>query len=211
MRKTSFREMAAASPKTTEKLGFVAKVKGFLISPTTTFRKVKDETLGSPLKYYIIWSLIFGIVLTIATMALGVFIFGAIGALFGAPGLGMLGAGFGATIGVLLIVLSVISHLIALFVFGAWQHLWVYIFGGRKGYTQTIKAMAYSFTPTFLLGWIPFVSIIAYIWALILCIIGIRELHKISTERAVGSVIVSSIISLIILLLIIISLIILFP
>ena len=47
------------------------------------------------------------------------------------------------------------------------------------------KAVLYSATPTVLLGWIPLISFIAVLWSLVLRIIGIRELHEITTGRAV--------------------------
>ena len=64
--------------------------------------------------------------------------------------------------------------------------------------TQTFKALMYGATPSLLLGWIPFINFLALIWALIVEIIGIRQLHEISTGRAVAAVILAIIIPLVV-------------
>ena len=48
----------------------------------------------------------------------------------------------------------------------------------------------YGQTPTLLLGWIPLVNMLAGLWSLILPIIGLKELHKITTGRAILSLVV---------------------
>jgi hypothetical protein len=180
------------------KMSFGEKVKGFLIRPTETFGNVKDEAMGESVKYYTIWLLIY------AALAAVIFalIFAAILSMFGdltdIPGLGWLGAGFGVLIVVMLFVMIIVGGLISLFIGGAWIHLWVWVFGGRNGYGQTVKAIAYGATPNFLLGWIPFIGFIASIWSLVVSIIGVRELHEISTGRAAGAVIIAIIIPVII-------------
>ena len=75
-----------------------------------------------------------------------------------------------------------------------WMHIWVYVCGGRKGVGQTIKSMAYGYVPTFLFGWIPFVGVIFSIWTLAVQIIGFRQLHEISTGRAVLAYLLGAII-----------------
>ena len=68
------------------------------------------------------------------------------------------------------------------------QNISIYIFGGRKGIKQTIKAVIYSYVPIALIGWIPFAGLIGYIWAVILLIFAVRELQEISTARAILAV-----------------------
>ncbi len=79
-------------------------------------------------------------------------------------------------------------------VVGAFFHIFVYAVGGRKGITQTIKAFMYGQTPNFLLGWIPVIGGITSIWSLILFILGIRQLHEITTRRAILAVLMPFII-----------------
>lgn len=39
-------------------MNFIEKVKGFILEPTETFQKVKDEEVGEALRFFIIWLLI---------------------------------------------------------------------------------------------------------------------------------------------------------
>lgn len=166
-----------------ENVGFVEKAKGFLLKPTETFNKVKEETLGEVLKYFIIWIVIYGILFAIVMMVAG----GIVGSIYGnIPGFSeVTGATIGLTCALGLFFLVLIGGIIGLFVGGAIVHLGVLLVGGKKGYLQTVKAVGYGYTPQFLLGWIPFVGIIASIWALIVQIIGVRELQEISTGKAI--------------------------
>jgi hypothetical protein len=103
-----------------------------------------------------------------------------------------------AVIPVVLFVLVLVGGIIDAFIAGLWIHLWVYIVGGRKGVGQTIKAVLYGATPYCLLGWIPIVNFIAEIWMIIVSILGVRQLHEISTGKAVIAVILAIIIPAII-------------
>ena len=170
---------------------FVQKVKGFLLDPVESFRNSREDTFGDAFIYYIVLTVIFSILAGI--------IGGTIYAAFLSPILGAYTA-FAGLIGILviiiaLIIIGAISGLIA----PIWLHIWVYLFGGRKGIVQTYKAFFYAKTPDNLLGWIPFVNIIAAIWTFILTILGIRELHEISTLRASMAIIISIIIPIILL------------
>ena len=42
-----------------ENIGFVEKIKGFIFSPTETFKKLKEEALGDSLRYFVILLFIF--------------------------------------------------------------------------------------------------------------------------------------------------------
>ena len=169
-------------------IGFVEKIKGFLVSPVETFRKVKDEGIGSVVKYFVgialIYSILSAIIFAVASSMVMPFMSKAM------PFAGLAGGALAAVI----FVSSLIGSIIALFVGGAIIHAFVYLVGGRKGYTQTVKALGYGSTPGLLLGWIPFIGFVFSIWSLILQILGVRELHEISTGRAVLAVILPGII-----------------
>jgi hypothetical protein len=99
-------------------------------------------------------------------------------------------------------IIAIIGGLVGIFVGSLWMHIWVYVCGGRKGVGQTIKSMAYGYVPTFLFGWIPFVGVIFTIWTLAVQIIGFRQLHEISTGRAVlayllGAIIIPGIVAVV--------------
>ncbi len=170
---------------------FVEKVKGFLLNPTETFQKSREDTLGTTFTYYIVLAIISAILVTLLYTAIA-----SLSPLASLPG-------FAGVFPAFIFVFLIITYIIAPFISGAWLHIFVWLLGGRKGYIQTVKSLMYAATPSFLLSWIPLVSIIGGIWAIILEIIGVRELHEISTGRAVAAVIISTVIIVIIVALIV--------
>jgi hypothetical protein len=169
-----------------------------MLNPSETFRAAKGDTLGDGLKYAVIWYAILGLLLGIVIAV----VFAALLAMFAAvpvigPYISAL-APWGFLLIPLLLVMMVIGGVIGLIIGGAWLHLWVYVCGGRNGYTQTVKAVAYGGTPSYVLGWIPFLGFIGAIWAFVVEIIGIRELHEISTGRAVAAALLAIIIPMVI-------------
>jgi hypothetical protein len=168
-------------------MDFLEKVKGLLLEPSKTFDSLKDETLGEAIKYYAIIAAVYS--------ALFALIFAFAGSLFGSMmgyrNLGtMMGAGVGIGAAVFFFVMFMILAIAGAFIGGAILHIFVYIVGGRKGIVQTIKAGMYGSTPSLLLGWIPFVSIIVAIWSLVVEIIGVRQLHELTTGRAILAVLI---------------------
>ncbi len=166
-------------------MDFLEKVKGLLLEPSKTFDSLKDETLGEAIKYYAIIAAVYS--------ALFALIFAFAGSLFGSMmgyrNLGtMMGAGVGIGAAVFFFVMFMILAIAGAFIGGAILHIFVYIVGGRKGIVQTIKAGMYGSTPSLLLGWIPLVGMIAAIWSLIVEIIGVRQLHELTTGRAILAV-----------------------
>ena len=165
------------------RLSFGEKVKGFLGAPLNTFSDVEPEALVSALQYFAIWAVIYAILQTIIFYTLGRGVFQTLWDLLGLSNAALF-LFHPATVG----LASVLGAFGGLFLSGSWAHLFVRAFGGRKGWGNTIKAFAYGNTPIFLFGWIPFVGALFSIWALVLDVIGIRQLHEISTGRAIGAV-----------------------
>ena len=168
------------------RLSFGEKAKGFVGAPLSTFNNVEAEALGSALKYFTIWVVIYTILRTVIFYTVERRVFQLFWSMFG-----LSGAAVYRFDPVIFALLAVLGAFAGLFISGSWAHLFVRAFGGRKGYGNTIKAFAYGETPLFLFGWIPFVGMLFWIWALVLNIIGIRQLHEISTGRAVGAVLLS--------------------
>ena len=166
------------------------KVKGFLLKPVETFQQAKNDETGTVFTYFAALLLVNAV----------------LSALVAAEGFGgmekITGLTFGLAFPVLVFFMVLVGGFIATLVFAAWIHLWVYLFGGRKGIMQTIKAILYGNTPRLLFGWIPFVGIVFAVWSLILGILGIRELQELSTGKAVLVVFIAVIIPLIILILV---------
>ena len=167
------------------RLSFGEKVKGFLGAPSNTFNNVEAEALGSALKYFTIWILIYAILRTIIFYTLERRVLQTLWDLLGSSDAALYLYHFEP---VAFALLGVLGAFASLFISGSWTHLFVRAFGGRKGYGNTIKAFAYGYTPVFLFGWLPFVGMLFSIWALVLNIIGIKQLHEISTGRAIGAV-----------------------
>ena len=165
------------------RLSFGEKVKGFLGAPSNTFNNVEPEGLGSALKYFTIWVVIYAILRTIVFYTVERRVFQILWDL-----LEVSDAAVYRFDPVTFALLAVLGAFASLFISGSLTHLFVRAFGGRKGYGNTMKAFAYGNTPVLLFGWIPFVGMLFPVWALVLNIIGIRQLHEISTGRAIGAV-----------------------
>jgi hypothetical protein len=76
----------------------------------------------------------------------------------------------------------------------------VYLFGGRRGIWQTLKAVMYGNTPYLLFGWIPLVGFLFTLWSLVLGIFGIQELQEISSLKAILAIALAVMIPLMLLL-----------
>jgi hypothetical protein len=168
--------------------GFINKVKGFILDPTQTLILHRNESLGDSLRYFITFFVIYGVVTGIIVgLLVGMNTVGGVGA--AEAGLGAIGIGGLAALGILgmimvFIVFIIVFGIIALFIGGIMLHICVFIAGGRKGLTTTIRALIYSLTPNLLFGWIPLIGFLAGFWSLALGILAIKELHEISTTRA---------------------------
>jgi len=172
------------------------RIKGFLFSPSDTFDASMEDTLGDAFKYFVVILAIYA-VLSAIIIAVAFSLFAGMLGLFGVPAIPF-GAAMAPLLAIGFFVAILIGGIIGVFIDGLWLHLWVYLVGGRNGIGETIKAVMYGATPSFLLGWIPIVGIIAGIWALIVEIIGVRQLQELSTGKAVLAVILAIIIPAII-------------
>jgi len=172
------------------------RIKGFLFNPSETFNASKDDTIGDAFKYFVVILMIYALIISV----LFAVAFSMFASMLGMPGVPMmaLGAAMGPLFAVVFFILMLVIGIIGVFIGGLWLHIWVYLLGGREGVEQTIKALMYGVTPGYLLGWIPIVGIIGVIWSLIVEIIGIRQLHELSTGKAVLAVIIAIAIPLII-------------
>ena len=179
--------------------GIIETTKGFLLSPVETFQKNAETSLSKAFQYYailvvfyaILFSIVEGIVLSSGLFQYeeSLFVF-AIGLLV--P---------------LLICIIVVAALIGVFFQGLFQHIFVLLVGGEQGVVQTLKASMYSGVPALVLGWIPIVNIIAGIWSFVLLVLGIRELHEISTARAIAAVLIPGVLFILLVILLVLCII----
>lgn len=176
-------------------MNFIEKVKGFILEPTETFQKVKDEEVGEALRFFIIWLLIVSALSAIFFSIIGITILSTMPqtdelAMFDS----FIGAGGGIVIAIFMFIFMLIFGVITIFIGAGIIHLGVLIVGGKNKYHQTLKSLIYGGTPSYLFGWIPFIGTIGSIWSLILSIFGIKELHEISTGKAIIAVLLPVII-----------------
>ena len=75
--------------------------------------------------------------------------------------------------------------LFGVFLVGFLLHVFVILMDGKKGVKETLKTTMFAATPGLLLGWIPFVCIIGWVWSFVLLILGFRDNNGLSFEKAV--------------------------
>ena len=169
------------------------EIKGFLMSPSETFKKTSGKSLGAAYQYYTVLLIIFTVLFGIVVVSMGLAAFtsmvdkmGAVPIVGGvAAGAAANFSGFVIALGVFFVYLVFLFYLLGVFVEGLIMHAFVLLMGGEKGARQTIKTTMYASTPFLLFGWIPFVSIIAYIWSFVLLIIGLKENHEMELGNAI--------------------------
>lgn len=168
----------------------VTRAKGFLLDPVETFRQFKSDEPKTVFTYFCVLLLFHALILA---------------ALIGIFGIAVMPVhtGFlpGPAFPVMVFFLMLVGGCIATLVFSAWLHLWVYILGGRQGILQTVHAVIYGSTPRLLLGWIPLLGFLFMLWSLVLVILGIRELQKLDTLKAILAVAIAVMIPVILVIL----------
>jgi hypothetical protein len=102
------------------------------------------------------------------------------------------------TLGGGLFIGALIGGTIGILILGIWVHIWAYAFGGRRGLTQTIKALMYGSTPFLIFGWIPGLDIIGAIWAILVIPTGLIELQEMYSGRTILALIFALIVPMII-------------
>ena len=171
---------------------FINKSKNFMLSPVNSFKEVKDESLDSSIKYFILWAVISSILYGITFQEAWKY--------YSSPLMikeiehFLFGNVYGAPLTILLILFFLSLSSIFLFVNSLWLHMWIKLMGGSGDIHQTIKIMIYSATPVYIMGWIPFVGRLIGIWSFVIALFGIRELHGMSLSKAAAAAIISSII-----------------
>ena len=171
----------------------VSDVKGFIMTPSEAFKKTNGKSLGAAYQYYVALLVIFTVLFGIVVVSMGLATFTtmvdkmAVVPIVGGVAAGAVAnfSGFVIALGVFFVYLVFLFYLLGVFVEGLIMHAFVLLMGGEKGAKQTIKTTMYASTPFLLLGWIPFVSIIAYIWSFVLLIIGLKENHEMELGNAI--------------------------
>ena len=176
----------------------MSEMKGFIMSPSEMFKKTNGKSLGAAYQYYVALLVFFTVLFGIVTVSIGLAAFTSmVDSMAGMPIIGDVAAGaaenfsgFIISLGAFFVYLVFLFYLLGVFVSGLIIHAFVLLMGGTKGAKQTIKTTMYASTPFLLLGWIPIVSTISYIWSLVLLVIGIKENQQMETGNAVLVVII---------------------
>jgi len=186
-------------------MSFTEKIKGIMIKPAETFKKVKGEDMRNVLRYWLVLALISSL---LSAIVFPFYLSSKLSPIGGTEIANKLGkipvirdlftGGVSAVKMLALFVLGFIFDFVALFIGGAWFHLWVRLFGGKKSYRETIKAVVYASTPSLLFGWIPRAGSIFSLWSIVLEVSGFKELQSMSRRGAIAAVIVSEIILVIV-------------
>jgi hypothetical protein len=171
----------------------VSEIKGFLLNPSEMFKKTSGKSLSAAYQYYVVLLVIFTVLFGIVEVSMGLATFTSmVDKMAATPVVGGVAAsaaanfsGFVIALGIFFVYLLFLISLLGIFITGLFYHAFVVLMGGQKGVTQTLKTTMYASTPFLILGWIPFVSIIAYIWYLVLLVLGIKENHEMEIGNAI--------------------------
>jgi hypothetical protein len=176
-------------------VAIVNKGVGILLRPVETFRQLREESLGDAFVYYGLLLIVYAILSSLFSLAGYLFVLSWI-----PPGI--IPSVILPSLLLPFMVLGIlVVFIIGLIVGGVILHLFVYLVGGRKGLEQTLKAAMYGTTPVFVFGWIPLIGFLALIYALVLEILAVRELHEISTGRALLAVLLPFLLILVLIIL----------
>jgi len=181
-------------------MNILGRIRRFSFNPAKEFAASKEDTLVDAFKYYVLLLAILAVILAIVVTIVVTAVVSMLGLseLTLMPELPELSKitpllGAGAFVGIIGV------GIIAALYISVWLHIWVYLFGGRKGLKQTVKTVTYGATPCLVLGWVPGPNIlIAPIWSLLLVITGVMELHELSSGSAILAVILAILVPLII-------------
>jgi hypothetical protein len=169
---------------------FVDVVRRVVFQPAAFFAGLpRQGSLLNPLVFALIC-------IEISVILVGLLTFidvpGGITSLFGARG----NQGFLAFVGGL--VLAPIAGAVGVFLTALVTHLLVMVVvgSGQSGFGATFRIIAYS-SVTSLVGWIPFIGWIASLYRLYLATVGIREMHRTTTGKALLVVLLPAILILV--------------
>ncbi len=183
----------------------INKVKGFLVAPTETFRASKEDSLGSAFRYYTILLVIWAILAAIVWMVMGYLAFqdaiiriGTIGIFGSQIAEALTGfSAFFATFQLFIVYAFFFLSLVGVFFIAFFWHVFAILFGAKKEFKQTIKTTMYAATPFFLLGWIPYIAVIGWLWYLVLMVLGLSETQEMTVGEAAMAIVVPIILVLV--------------
>jgi hypothetical protein len=177
----------------TKKMSLFQTWKEVMFNPMEFFEKLPAKiNYKEPSVFYIKIKLILGLI-TFLFMALFMgFIFSMVAGIGGQGLYGLVGIPVGILILLGLLIglpLMILFSWGMLFVGAGIHHLFVMMFDGTQGYKETYKALAYAQAPM-VLSFIPIINWAAYVYAIVLQVIGISKRQKLSIGKSVAIVLI---------------------
>lgn len=152
-----------------------SRIKDIFAKPSTFFKNLREEGIKNAFLYAIVFSLFS----TLMNFWIGNPNFFDILVFYGVPV-------YPSSFPSLILPLWVIAFL-SIFITTGIIHLFIMMFGGKKGYSKTYQIMIYSSVPTWLLGWVPYVGgLIGFVYGIYLIIKGTSQVHNLSIGKAIG-------------------------
>jgi len=164
---------------------FIRTVQGVLLSPVAFFRGIARQ--GDFLN-----PAIFALICALISALLGGIISLVISPFFAGPGDTAGEALAGGLVGfILTLILSPIYTAVGLLIGAGIYHLLVFLLvrPSNAGFEATFRVVCYV-AAVQLISWIPIVNIVAGIYAIVLSVLGIREVHNTTTGRAAAVVLI---------------------
>jgi len=161
----------------------INKIKQVLTDPINFFESLRKETgIKSAFVYLLILSLFSTILGLIVGLLFQNYSYDLLSKMFG---FAFPKPQYTASMLVLFTFIGYGMGLISSFIMAGILHVWILIFGGKENYSKTYQLYIYSRTPKFIIGWIPFVNYLTWIYDLVLLIIGTQKVHNISKVKSI--------------------------
>lgn len=178
-------------------VSFIRAARSIILDPVGFFRGIRRQgDFINPALFAVICALISTLLSGILTLIFT--------PLFAAPG--DTGEAFAGGVGGFLVglILTPVYTALALIIGAGILHLLVLLFvrPTNSGFEATFRAFSYGWGVTQLVSWVPVIgTIIAAVWAIVLYIFGIREVHSTTTGTAALIVLIPAVVLLLIVLL----------
>jgi len=169
--------------------GLVETVKLFVTDPTTAFRRMSlTADIFRPLIYGVLLGWVGNLAAYLFGLMFHVSIFGFLSQMGGMEEVipvAFLGLGFG----LIALIIAPVFIVVGIFIYALIIHLFLMMVGGdQKGFGATFRVICYSNTSQ-LAQLVPLAGgMIAWVWSLILSIIGLTEAHRTTTGKAAAAV-----------------------
>lgn len=157
-----------------------------LSDPVTFFKDLKSEKGVSTAFFYLNGMVAVSLILgAITSFIMGNFFTDWLSTITNVPLLGTDTANPNLLFLVIGLIVMFIMQILGSFVCTGVLHVWALLFGGKAKYAKSYQLYVYAKAPQLLFSWIPVVGVVAWIYSLILLIIGTQHVHDIKKSTAV--------------------------